>query len=66
MYIHAIKCGCYLTFCGEARSVEMVETDEANEGAGLGTESGDSGGVARQLGPAVGYNKDTKYIYLWA
>ena len=44
----------------------MVETDEANEGAGLGTESGDSGGVARQLGPAVGYNKDTKCINLWA
>ena len=37
------------TFWGEATSVELEVVDEASEGAGLGAESGDCGGVARKL-----------------
>ena len=47
----AYVCTCIRTFCGESASEERVVdvVDEATEGEGLGAESGDCGGVARQL-----------------
>lgn len=47
---------CIGTFCGESASEEgaVDVVDEATEGEGLGAESGDCGGVARQLVPVGG------------